>query len=113
MRQLAAVAAAMFGVVALAVADLNDTFFDGIGHRAILYLGQVNDPVGELKKKIAERPNTLRFEATAGYLRSLLQALNVPVESQIAIFSKTSLQAPRIEPSNPRAIYFNDSAAVA
>ncbi len=55
----------------------------------------------------------LRFEDRAGYLRSVLEALNVPVESQLAVFSKTSLQAPRIEPKNPRTIFFNDEVAVA
>lgn len=113
MRRFAAVALAISATAALALADLNDTFFDAIGHTAIQYHGGVNDPVAALNKRIAERPGTLRFESTAGYLRSLLQVLDVPVESQIAVFSKTSLQAPRIEPSNPRAIYFNDSVAVA
>jgi len=45
-------------------------------------------------------------------LRSVLDALHVPVESQISVFSKTSLQAPLIEPNNPRTIFFNDSVAV-
>ena len=45
-------------------------------------------------------------------MRSVLDALHVPVESQIAVFSKTSLQSPLIEPSNPRTIFFNDSVAV-
>ena len=35
------------------------------------------------------------------------------MESQIVVFSKTSLQRDRITPSNPRAIFFNDSMAVA
>jgi hypothetical protein len=42
----------------------------------------------------------------------LLDALHVPIESQIAVFSKTSLQAPLIEPHNPRTIFFSDSVAV-
>jgi hypothetical protein len=45
-------------------------------------------------------------------LRSVLDAPHVPVESQIAVFSKTSLQAPLIEPNNPRTIFFNLSVAV-
>ena len=36
----------------------------------------------------------------------------MPVESQIAVFSKTSLQSPLIGPNNPRTIFFNDSVAV-
>ena len=37
----------------------------------------------------------------------------MPVESQLVVYSKTSLQSPRITPDNPRAIYFNDTVAVA
>jgi len=39
--------------------------------------------------------------------------LDIPVESQMAVFSKTSLQAARINPSNPRTIFFNDNVSVA
>jgi hypothetical protein len=47
-----------------------------------------------------------------GYLRPLLNALRVPVESQLLVFSKTSLQRDRISPQSPRAIYFNDEVYV-
>jgi hypothetical protein len=47
-----------------------------------------------------------------GYLPALLEALHVPVESQMAVFSKTSIQAMHIEPANPRVLFFNDSVAV-
>jgi hypothetical protein len=52
------------------------------------------------------------FEPADGYLPALLKALHVPVESQIAVFSKTSIQSLRIEPANPRLLYFNDSVVV-
>ena len=42
----------------------------------------------------------------------MLQALSVPVESQVAVYSQGSLQAPLISAHNPRAIYFNDHVAV-
>jgi hypothetical protein len=47
-----------------------------------------------------------------GYLQSVLDTLNVPVESQVLVFSKTSFQAPRIAPRTPRALYFNDDITV-
>lgn len=50
----------------------------------------------------------LAYDEHVGYLNSLLKALNVPVESQMLVFSKTSLQRHRISPRAPRAIYFND-----
>ncbi len=36
----------------------------------------------------------------------------MPVESQMLVFSKTSFQSPRINPGNPRSLFFNDSVAV-
>ena len=42
----------------------------------------------------------------------MLSALNVPIDSQVLVFSKTSFQAPRINPTNPRAIFFNDTVSV-
>lgn len=45
-------------------------------------------------------------------LQILLDALGVPVESQMLVFSKTSLQRGRIRPERPRALYFSDSVYV-
>ena len=56
--------------------------------------------------------SSLKFDDELGYLSSLLQLLNIPVESQTLVFSKTSLQLRRISPRTPRAIYFNDDVYV-
>jgi hypothetical protein len=45
-------------------------------------------------------------------LRALLRALRVPLESQVLVFSKTSLQRGRIRPDRPRALYFSDTVYV-
>lgn len=45
-------------------------------------------------------------------LRTLLQVMEVPEETQIFVFSKTSLQRGRIRPERPRVLYFSDSAYV-
>lgn len=45
-------------------------------------------------------------------LQTLLAALGVPVESQMLVFSKTSLQRGRIRPERPRALFFSDSVYV-
>ncbi len=66
------------------------------------------DKVYSFSKKLADGTETLEWNEEHGYLNSLLQKLNVPVESQALVFSKTSLQVSRITPSKPRAIYFND-----
>lgn len=48
-----------------------------------------------------------------GYLTSLLDELDIPVSSQVLVFSRTSIQGQYIHPDKPRAIYFNDHAYVA
>ena len=55
----------------------------------------------------------LRFEGRSGYLRSVLDQLKVPVESQVVTFSQASLHGARVTDSYPRAIFFNDDVAVA
>ncbi len=47
-------------------------------------------------------------EGDHGYLKSVLQLLDIPVSSQTLVFSKTSFQYPKISPRHPRALYFND-----
>ena len=82
-------------------------------HPAIDYVARpTTDPIALLNRRIAEGQTQLRFEPGLGYLRSLLATLNIPVESQQLVFSKTSLQADLIEQSNPRALFFNDNAYV-
>jgi len=69
------------------------------------------DPVQALQDRIAS--NGLRLApGPSGYLSEVLRALGVPVDSQILVFSKTSLQFDRISPKNPRALYFNDDTVV-
>jgi hypothetical protein len=70
------------------------------------------DAVSQLALKIQQGKVHLKFDEQHGYLRSVLEALDVPVESQLVVFSKTSFQMYRISPDNPRSLYFNDSVAV-
>jgi hypothetical protein len=46
------------------------------------------------------------------FLRSLLKELEVPVSSQMMVFTATSLQKGLISARNPRAVYFNDDTYV-
>lgn len=71
-----------------------------------------NDPVAQLNLKIERGEIHLKFNGPQGYLRSVLDALNVPIESQLVVFSKTSFQSDRITPANPRSIFFTDNVAV-
>ncbi|QTN31363.1 hypothetical protein HZ994_03130 [Akkermansiaceae bacterium] len=45
-------------------------------------------------------------------LRYVLNVLDVPADSQVLVFSKTSLQNDLINPGNPRALYFSENAYV-
>ena len=82
-------------------------------HAAIRYDStQTSDPIAKLNERLKSGEVTLERRGPSGYLQSVLEALHVPVESQLLVFSKTSFQAPKIGPKNPRAIYFGDTLAV-
>jgi hypothetical protein len=55
----------------------------------------------------------LEYAQPRGYLDSLLHALHIDPDSQVLVFSKTSLQTDAISARTPRAIYFNDDTYVA
>ncbi len=73
---------------------------------------EVHDPVAELALKVESGEVNLEYDDEHGYLKSVLEALEVPVSSQTLVFSKTSLQLQRISPRRPRALYFNDNVYV-
>lgn len=75
-----------------------------VDHPAIRYFEDAGDnPVTRLA-----RDPRVKIDSLA----ALLDALRINPDSQALVFSKTSFQAPKISPRNPRAIYFNDQAAV-
>jgi hypothetical protein len=80
-------------------------------HPAIQYSRASNDPVAGLLRR-PEAASRLTSEGPSGYLRSILGALDVPVSSQIMVFSRGSVQSALIGADNPRALYFNDSVVV-
>lgn len=84
------------------------------GRSPINYFDEATaNPVARLAADLAAGRRKLEFEEGRGYLRSLLEALEVPVESQVLVFSKSSLNERLISPRTPRAIYFNDDVYVA
>ena len=94
-------------------AEMNDTLAPRLDHQAIrYYAAESEDPVAILNKNLKSGAAKLKFDGPSGYLRSVLDALHIPVESQLAVFSKTSLQAPLINLRNPRTLFFNDSVVV-
>ena len=94
-------------------AQFDDSPFD-LEHPAIAYsTRRTTDVVDALNARAQSGQVSLPFDRTTGYLRPVLDALNIGVDSQIVVFSKTSLQSGLIQPRNPRVIYFNDSVVVA
>jgi len=88
-------------------------FVPPVTHPAIGYgVRPARDPIAKLVADIAAGKVHLKFDGEQGYLRSLLDALDIPVESQMVVFSKTSVQGDAIGPQNPRVLYFNDSVVV-
>jgi|CXWL01.1.fsa_nt_gi hypothetical protein len=69
-------------------------------------------PLPQVLEQFARTQTAQDFDPVTGHLRALLRALDIPIESQVLVFSKTSLQTAFIAPRVPRAIYFNDSAYV-
>lgn len=69
----------------------------------------ITDAVTLLQKKLDAGKARLDYRAgDHGYLKSVLELLEIPVSSQTLVFSKTSFQYPKISPRHPRALYFND-----
>lgn len=70
------------------------------------------DPISRLARQLDSGEATLDYREKGGYLPSLMEHLDVNVDSQTLVFSKTSFQQAIINPQNPRAVYFNDEVAV-
>lgn len=68
--------------------------------------------VARLQQRLDSGELKLEWQPDLGYLRSLLKALEIDVESQVLVFSRTSLQIEHISPRAPRAVYFNDDTYV-
>jgi len=71
-----------------------------------------NNSISGLQEAIQSGKSKLAFEKKWGYLPGVLKALDVPISSQMLVFSKTSLQRNKISPTTPRALYFNDEVYI-
>ncbi|MGD9904920.1 MAG: hypothetical protein AB7U83_15755 [Vicinamibacterales bacterium] len=92
--------------------------------RGGMFLGSLTDPaiayataptdtvVDALNRRLADGSARLAFDGRSGYLASVLEALALPVDSQLLLFSKGSLQGRLIGPANPRALFFDDRVAL-
>lgn len=72
---------------------------------------QPHDGIAALQRRIAA--GKVDFGRTdRDIVRALLAELSVPEESQVLVFSRTSLQRNRIRPDHPRSIFFSDNCYV-
>ena len=110
-----AAAAGLLAALAAGVASgqRGGVFRESRDHPAIRYTdGARSDAVTALNEAVRSGAVELAFDPASGYLRSVLDALDIPIESQVTVFSETSFQARWVTPENPRALYFNDTVAV-
>jgi hypothetical protein len=113
-------------VVALALATLvaADIWPHLAAQHAGTFMGSIEDPiiaystasphnvVADLNAKLQQGAVQFAFDARSGYLQPVLDALQIPVDSQLLVFSRGSLQGKRIGEQNPRALFFNDRVAL-
>lgn len=110
---LALAGASLTGAVSTAIAQRTGVFDQSINHPAIRYnTTDANTAVDALNRKLSDKSAALAFDERSGYLMSVLELLQIPVESQVLVYTQTSLQAQHITMTNPRAIYFNDHVSV-
>jgi hypothetical protein len=93
--------------------------------RGGMFLGSADDPaiaystapvsnvVDDLNRQLQDGSAALAFDGRSGYLQSVIDALKLPLDSQLLVFSKTSLQARLVSPSSPRSLFFNDRVVLA
>lgn len=72
----------------------------------------LNNVVVEVNKKIEDGSIRLTSDGRSRFLRSALDALQIPIDSQLLVFSRASLQGKLINEHNPRALFFNDRVAL-
>jgi hypothetical protein len=69
-------------------------------------------PIARLAERLKQGQAQLEYDPVFGYLPAVLKHLSVSEDSQLLVFSKTSMQREHISPRNPRALFFNDSVYV-
>jgi hypothetical protein len=73
---------------------------------------EATDPLAVLAAASAPGMVSTAAQTPLERLRYVLKLLDVPEESQVLVFSKTSKQNSLIHPGNPRCLYFNENSYV-
>jgi hypothetical protein len=105
--------AALAAAVVVLADRLEDTFYVPLDDPAIQYATPASDSIARLEKQLGSGKAKLDYAPNGlGYLPAVLKQLNIDIDSQVLVFSRTSIQTSHISPRTPRAIYFNDDTAV-
>jgi hypothetical protein len=73
---------------------------------------QPKDAVTVFLAKVSSGEIKIDASSEHSFVRGILDALKVPVSSQLLVYSATSMQSERINPRNPRALYYNEDVYV-
>lgn len=71
-----------------------------------------NDAAQRLERLMASGKVKIDRTDAWAVLRDVMKQFDIPQESQVMVFSKTSKQNDRISPQTPRVVYFGDNAYV-
>lgn len=109
-------AAALVSVVAFTLrldAQRSGVFLGSADDPAIQYqTAPLSNMVDDLNRRLQDGSVSLTFDGRSGYLQSALEALHLPIDSQMLVHSQGSLQGRQIGPENPRALFFADRLAL-
>jgi hypothetical protein len=101
------------GAVSAPSAQHAGAFRGSLDDPAIAYsTAALDNAVVDVNRKLQDGRLQFGFDTRSGFLQSALDALQLPIDSQLLVFSRGSLQGKRIGDQNPRAIFFNDRAAL-
>jgi len=68
-----------------------------------------DDVMTQWMRTLPQNQPVLDRSSPRAYLESVLRELDIPVESQLLVFSQTSFQNSQISGRTPRALYFNEN----
>jgi hypothetical protein len=115
-RTLPALGLWLFVVVSMwapAAAQRAGAFRGSIDDPAIAYTTTaLNNVVVDVNRRLQDGTLRFAYDERSGFLQSALEALRLPIDSQLLVFSRASLQGKRIGEQNPRALFFNDRVAL-
>lgn len=73
---------------------------------------KATDPLAKLAADLESGSRVVEGGTALERLEFVLRELDIPEESQVLVFSKTSHQNPLIHPKNPRSLFFSENAYV-